>query len=67
MNVCKPHGVHECPECWPGNWDLGWEAAINRLKFHEKGKPKMWFDARDRSALTYVLAKLDRIGLTESR
>lgn len=58
MNICKPHNSHECPECWPGGWNLGLEAAINRLEAHEMGKPKLWFDARDRMALTFLLARV---------
>ncbi len=58
MNICKPHGARECRECWPGGWTLGYEGAINRLEQHTRDKPNTRFDARDRSALTYLLAKL---------
>lgn len=37
---------------------MGYEAAINRLETHLADKPNTRFDARDRSALTYLLAKL---------
>ena len=60
MNICKAHGVHECRECWPGGWTLGWEAAVNRLQAHIDDKPNTRFDARDRQALTYLLAKMER-------
>lgn len=37
---------------------MGYEGAINRLEQHTRDKPNTRFDARDRSALTYLLAKL---------
>lgn len=58
MNICKPHEAHECPACWPGGWTHGWEGAINRLETHLTGKPNTRFDARDRQALTFLLAVL---------
>lgn len=60
MNICKPHQAHECPECWPGGWNLGLEAAVYRLKVHLANKPNTRFDARDRKALTYLLTWLDK-------
>jgi hypothetical protein len=58
MNICKPHGENGCGVCWPGGWNLGYEAAVNRLEEHVKAKANTRFDARDRSALTYLLATL---------
>jgi hypothetical protein len=58
MNICKPHGVNGCEVCWPGGWVQGLEEAINRLEEHVKARPNTRFDARDRSALRYLLATL---------
>jgi len=58
VNICKPHEARECQECWPGGWTLGLEGAIDRLETHLAGKPNTRFDARDRQALTYLLAQL---------
>lgn len=60
MNVCKEHGKKDCEECWPGGWTLGWDSAVNRLEEHTKPGSRTWFDARDRSALRYLLAKMER-------
>jgi len=38
---------------------MGLEIAVARLKTHLADKPNTRFDARDRQALTYVLAKLE--------
>ena len=62
MNICKPHNERECRECWPGGWTLGYEAAVNRLRTHLADRPNTRFDARDRQALTYVLAKIGEKG-----
>lgn len=58
MNTCKPHEAKECRECWPGGWTHGYEGAIHRLEIHLAGKPNTRFDARDRQALTFLLACL---------